>query len=67
MEALRGVRRVAGVKTAVFHIGEALVELLLGDVDCGAEVERVERLHVARYEHTSYAGWLNTTSSPLRS
>ena len=50
-ELLRRVRRIAGVEAFVAHVGEALAQLLGGDVERGAEVERVEGLHVAGNEH----------------
>ena len=55
-EALRSVGRVARVAALVLHGGEALVELLAGDAQGSAEIESVERLHVARYHHHVVGG-----------
>ena len=50
-EALGGIRRIARIEAPVFHVGHTLVELLFGDVECRAEIERVEWLYVAWNEH----------------
>ena len=45
------IGRIAGIETLVPHVGESLVELLGGDIQRAAEIERVERLDVARNQH----------------
>ncbi len=50
-EALGGIGGIARIEVLVAHIGKALAQIVGCDVERAAEVERVERLHIARYEH----------------
>ncbi len=50
-QLLRGICGVAGVEALVLHVGQSLLELLSGYIQCIAEINRVEWFDVARDHH----------------
>jgi len=50
-KALWRVRRVSGVQTLILDVDKALFELLGSDIESIAEVDCIERLHIAGDEH----------------